>query len=50
MAGHREQPAQPGQDCSVSWLQRRASDLAAQDSNLVAEHHDFDNQVLLPTA
>ena len=27
-----------------------ASDLAAQDSNLVAEHHDLDDQVLLTTA
>jgi hypothetical protein len=27
----------------------RTSDLAAQDSNLVAEHDGLDDQVLLPT-
>jgi hypothetical protein len=48
-AGHREQPAQARYDRSVRWSQRGTSDLAAQDSNLVAEHDDLDDQVLLPT-
>jgi hypothetical protein len=49
-ASHREQPAQPRHDCPVGWSQSRTSDLAAQDGDLVAEHDDFDGQVLLPTA
>jgi hypothetical protein len=48
--GSRQEPAEPGQDCSVRWPQRGAGDLAAQDGNLVAEHDDLDNRVLLPTA
>jgi hypothetical protein len=28
--------------------ERGTSDLASQHGNLVAEHHDLDNQVLLP--
>jgi hypothetical protein len=44
------QPAQPRQNRSVRWPQGGTSDLTAQDGNLVPEHDDLDDQVLLPTA
>jgi hypothetical protein len=49
-AGHLEQPAQPRQNSSVRRPQGGTNNLAAQDSNLVTEHDDLNDQVLLPTA
>jgi hypothetical protein len=42
----REEPAQPGEERSVSWLECGACDMAAQDRDLVSEHDDFDGKFL----
>ncbi len=41
-----EEPAQPGEDRSDSWLECGPHHLAAQDRDLVSEHDDFDGQFL----
>jgi hypothetical protein len=41
-----EEPAQPGEERSVSWPECGAGHLAAQDRDLVSEHDDLDGQFL----
>jgi hypothetical protein len=48
-AKRREEPAQARKHCSIRWPQGRTSNLAAQHADLVAEHDDLDDQLLLPT-
>ena len=44
---NRQNPAQPGEHCSIRWMQGRARNLSAQDGDLVAEHDDFYGQLFL---
>ena len=37
----RDEPARSGQECSVGWSKRGASNLAAKDRELVAKHYDL---------
>jgi hypothetical protein len=48
-ARSREKPAQSAKNRSIRGPQGRTRHLSAQDANFVAEHHDLDGQVLLPT-
>jgi len=46
-ANLRHQPAQPGEDHSVGGPQYRTGHLAAQDRDLVSEHHDLNGRFVL---
>jgi hypothetical protein len=39
--------AQPGEQCSVGWPQRRARHLAPEHGHFVTEHDDFNGQLFV---
>ena len=45
-----KEPTQSGEQCPVTWSQRRAGHLAAKHRHLVTEHDDFDRQFFVVTA